>query len=109
MSKRLRRHSPFPPGGFPYEQTQGIYHKFKGDCDIRTQADRVSEFRKANGLERQSFEEAFEDVDKYQCIRLGGHDRWCVEDGPTTKTFQEIQPAARKVRRGCGSCGGHSR
>jgi hypothetical protein len=103
---RLRRFTPFPPGGFPYEQNQGIHHKFKAEgYSIRQQAEKVLSFRTANGLPRATFEEVMEDIDRYQCLRLGNHDRWCVDETASTKPYTESQPAARRKQGGCGTCG----
>lgn len=97
---RLRTHTVAPPGAYPYEQTQGIRRKFKSVPDINNQARAVMEFRQGNGLERASFEEALQDVDEYQCQRLGNMDRWCHSpDAPYVETTPKLR------RSGCSGCG----
>lgn len=104
MALRLIKYSPMPPGQYPYQQPDPLGHYFPGDCDIQTQAIRVSAYRQGNKLARPSYEEALEDIDRYTCQRLGGHQRWCVDD---EKPFDQAQPIAtnRRRQKGCSTCG----
>lgn len=95
-----------PPGQFPYQQEGAKPHYFKGDCDIISQAMKVSDYRKANDLPRSKYEEALEDIDLYTCQRLGGHTRWCHDDDRPFATAQPV--AANKTKaKGCSTCGHH--
>lgn len=96
----LISYTPFPPGQFPYVQTEGIVKKFQGDCDINMQAKRVYDFRKGNNLPRASLNEALEDIDRYTCQRLGNDPQYCRD---TEQSFQTIHPPLAKS--GCATCG----
>ncbi len=98
----LKRTDQVPPGSFPYEQTQGIRRKFEATSDIDAQAHLIADFRKANGLERATVEEAAQDVDVYTCQRLGNMSEFCrdTEGKPYT-------PPVTVRKGGCGSCGAH--
>lgn len=97
----LITYSPMPPGQFPYVQTEGITHKFPGDCDIMLQAKRVHDFRKGNNLPRKSLEECLEDIDRYTCARLGNDPLFCTEI--ENVSFVTIHPNVAKG--GCATCG----
>lgn len=86
MAYRLKNHLKAVPGSFRYEQTEGVQFKFPSTPLIRELAAKVANFREANGLPRAKFEEAFEDVDLYNCQRLGNPDRFCYQ---TDKAFAE--------------------
>jgi hypothetical protein len=97
----LIQYSPFPPGQFPYVQSEGIQKKFFGDCDIHEQAKRVYSFRKGNSLPRATYDEALEDIDCATCKRLGNDPHYCYD---TDVGYQTIHPPVGK--RGCATCGG---
>lgn len=73
-----------PPKEWFYIQTEGIRKVFPSTPEIRSQARRVSEFRKANKLPRPGIEEALEDIALFTCKRLGCNPRWCSDgsNGP---------------------------
>lgn len=98
---RLKRHDHAPPGGYPYEQTEGIRHKFKAHPDINDQARIVSDFRAGNGLPRATFAESLQDVDEYQCspYRLNGNRKWCHT---SDHSYVETTP---KLKKKAGCCG----
>lgn len=106
MSKfRLRSYDVNPPGGFPYEQTIGIYRQFPAVPLIESQAEAVYQFRAGNGLPRASKIEALEDVDCYQCQRLGNPHRFCVETEPgqAVVSLNASSPIVAPPCRGCGA------
>lgn len=106
MSKfRLRSYDLNPPGNYPYEQTTGIYHQFPALPLIEAQATTVQQFRAGNGLPRASFLECLEDVDSYQCQRLGNPTRFCVETDAAQPivALNESSPAIAPPCRGCGA------
>lgn len=102
MSFRLRTHDINPPGNYPYEQTTGIYHNFAAVPSIESQARAVAQFRRGNNLPRSSDAEALEDVDAYQCQRLGNMGMWCVENTPNAPRTV----AATHAISGSGGCRG---
>jgi hypothetical protein len=104
MPCRLRRHDQTPPGGYPYEQTEGIRHKWGFSVDFEGRAREVADFRAGNNLPRASFEEALEDIDVYQGIRLGCMEQWFYNpDAPYSATSTTIRRKASGG--GCGGCG----
>lgn len=100
---RLRTYEVSPPGGFIYQQTQGITRKFKGPL-IEAIAGQVADFRKANGLPRASVREALEDVDHYTCERLGNMAQWCVSCDPKDRIVA-LAPTHPIVAPPCAGCG----
>lgn len=98
---RLRTYDITPPGGFPYEQTEGVYHKFKSQPQIEAQAAIVSNFRKANSLPRATIKEALADIDAYQCQRLGGMGQWCTDASPGMVAIGAASPIITP----CKACG----
>lgn len=94
----LQKYSPFPPGGFPYKQTDGLEHYFPDiGLDIVQQGNLVLAFRLGNRLPRASLQEVVADIDVYTCVRLKGSG--CIDsDAPIPI------PAPRSG--GCSSCGG---
>lgn len=102
MSWRLKTHTTCPPGEYRYEQTQGVIRKFKQHSDINTLSREVAAFRAANRLPRATFAEALEDVDFFNCQRLGFGEAWCYN---TDKNFAATTPKLAKASGGCGACG----
>lgn len=101
---RLRSYDQSPPGGFPYEQTQGIYKKFRAEPLIEAIARNVAAWRQANNLPRSSLRESLEDVDQYQCRRLGNPGNFCVScDGNTTAVA--LNNTSPMIAKPCGGCG----
>lgn len=106
MSKfRLRTYELSPPGGYPFEQTTGIGRSFPSVPIIEDQARAVAAFRAGNGLPRSSFKEALEDVDCYQCQRLGNINSFCVDTDPQAHIVA-MGPTSPLINPpGCGGCG----
>lgn len=97
----LKNHNDCPPGEFRYEQTlNGILKKFGPSPIIRQVAQTVVDFRKGNQLPGATFEEALQDVDTWNCQRIGNNERWCRS---TEQTYAEAQPAVRKPGGCCGA------
>lgn len=96
---KLLVHTPFPPGEYPYEQTQGIYQRFNGDgLSIEQQAQRVLDFRRGNTLERRILAECIQDIDAYTCARLNNNPQFVVDsDAPV---YVEVRPTGS-----CATCG----
>lgn len=94
----LQKYSPFPPGGFPYKQTQGLTHYFPDiGLDIVQQGNLVLGFRLGNNLDRATLPEVVNDIDIYTCQRLNGFG--CIDsDAPISV------PMPRSS--GCSTCGG---
>lgn len=104
MSLRLRSYDHAPPGGYPFEEHGRLYRKFPSVPLIEDQARNVEAYRKANGLPRATFQEALRDVDRYQCIRLGGMSDFCVETSSNNKTvaLNRSSPYINPPCKGCG-------
>ncbi len=99
---RLRTYDIAPPGGYPYEQVEGIRKKFPSQPMIEAQARIVSEFRKANGLPRATIKEALADIDVYQCQRLGNMPSYCTEATPGMVAIGQASPIITPCK-GCGA------
>lgn len=102
---RLRSYDNTPPGGFPFKQVEGIAKDFRSVPVIEDQARSVAAFRAANGIARSSFREALEDVDHYQCQRLGNMASFCVscEADTTAVALSPTSPALAAPCHGCGA------
>jgi hypothetical protein len=100
MPYRLISHTKVPPGGFLYHQTDGVEKKFESTPLIHELAQKVSDFRKANNLERSDYLSCLEDIDAYNCQRLGNMVRFCYN---TEQPFRESVRVPAKG--GCGGCG----
>lgn len=101
MSFRLRSFDATPPGGYPYEQTEGIRRKFCSEPMVEAQARIVSNFRKGNGLPRASIIEAMEDISEYTCRRLGGNSAFCVDSDTPVLALNQSSPIISP----CAGCG----
>lgn len=104
MSKcRLRSYALIPPGGYPYVQNDGKHRVFPTVPVIEDQARIVADFRKANGLPRGTVREALEDVDRFQCQRLGGMSAFCFcsDTAPATVALGTQSPIISP----CAGCG----
>lgn len=97
---KLFQFTPFPPGGFPYEQTfNGKTYKWPDEgLDIEQQSARILQFRRANRVPRRTLAEVIEDLSEFTCARLGNDPTWCG-NGRRTAKVQRVE------RRGCGGCG----
>lgn len=100
MALHLKNPSQFPPGGFDFQQTEGISYYFAPEGGLRQTATRVLDFRKANKLPRATFEECALDIEAYVISRLGGASSPYVED-------TDVIPAQATAKRGGGGgcCG----
>lgn len=101
---RLRSYDASPPGSYPYEQTEGIRKSFAAVPIIESQAAAVSAFRKGNGLPRASLKESLEDIDHYQCRRLGFNRAYCIPcAGESVVALNTSSPVVAPPCRGCGA------
>lgn len=107
MSCRLKSYELPVPGGYPYENTEGIYRKFPSEPLIEAQAQNVSAFRKGNSLPRSSLAECLQDVDGYTARRLGCHQSFCFNDetSSTTNVSVALNQSSPILNTGCGGCG----
>jgi hypothetical protein len=95
---KLITYSPFPPGEFVYEQTEGEYHKFDGSgLSMGQQAKNVLRFRAANHLPRATYVEVVQDIDAYTCARLKNNPQFVID---SDKPVEVLQPSTG----GCASC-----
>ena len=99
---RLRSYDVSPPGGFPFEQDGS--DKFATQPMIEAQARIVQAYRKGNGLARSSYAECVEDVDRYQCQRLGNNPTFCIECNPDDPHGLSL-PANAPGLAPCAGCG----
>lgn len=98
---RLKSLNTFPPGAFPYTQTEGVHRVFEaGGYSIEQQAARVSEFRRANNLPRPDIHSCADDIEQFTVARLNYDPAYCYEpDGPVPAN-KLITPSG-----GCAGCG----
>ena len=104
MACRLRSYEVVPPGGYPYENTQGIYRKFPSEPLIEAQARALSAFRKGNGLQRSSVTECLQDIDEYTCRRLGCPHQLCVSTDAANPQIA-LSSSSPVLGGGRGCCG----
>lgn len=95
---RLISYELSPPGGFYFKQGN---RNFAGPV-IQAIAQEVAAYRSSNGLPRATFPDALQDVDEYQCQRLGNNPRWCTGTG-VVRQFALAQNAPGLAP--CASCG----
>lgn len=90
-----------PPGEFRYEQAfNGKARRFGPSPVVGELAAKVADFRAGNGLPRATKAEALEDIDAFNCQRLGYSSRWCYNtDIPFTQIAAAVVPAP------CATCG----
>jgi hypothetical protein len=102
---RLSSYDVTPPGGYAFEQTEGIPRSFPALPTIESQAQAVSGFRRGNGLPRSSLRESITDVDRYCAnVLLHCHRRWTVPVDPTADTIATaVGPAQGEKCKGCGA------
>lgn len=107
MKYQLVNYLNVPPGEYIYEQTQGIRRKFPSSPLVESLATTVADFRKANNLSGATFDQAYEDIVQYTCIRLGGNRKWCL---PVGQVFPSGDIVLRKRKGGgCSGCGARLR
>ena len=103
MGWQLRSYDVSPPGRYPYEQTQGIYHFFPATPYPEAQAQAVASFRQANNLPRATQAEALLDIGAYTCQRLGNMPAFCVNTDNPTVALNASSPVVDTGCRGCGA------
>ena len=103
-SKLIRHNGPHPPGGFPFvDPKTGM--KFSGqEGGIRDTVERVLQHRLSNpkifsGADL-GFDDVLEEVDCWQCTRLGSDSRWCTNGKPGSP-----QIVVRVANQFCPDCG----
>ena len=99
---RLRSYELSPPGGYPFIDVDG--HKFPSVPVIEDQARRVSNYRTLNGKPRASIKESLQDVDAYQCQRLGNMSSFCVPCD-TVNPPVALNTSAPIIAPPCHGCG----
>lgn len=107
MSYRLKTYDSNPPGGYCYNQDFDPKRKNFGCApDITALAGIVARWRAANGLPRSSVREALEDVDRYNCARLGNDPRYCFSsDVPLGAPGSTALNTSSPIIAPCGGCG----
>lgn len=102
MSWQLKHYGHSPPGNYSYVQTVGHFRVFPSLPSIEEVAKAVSQFRTANRLPRASLGESLEDVDGFNCARIGNHPDWCWE---SQQTFEQTHSGHPFIRPACSTCG----
>jgi hypothetical protein len=99
---QLKSYNNNPPGNFCYEQAFGIFFRFKAEPVIEQLAKTVSSFRIANHLPRGSLAESLEDVDSFNCGRLGNNPAYCWDSPESFTTTHAGHPFVKPF---CATCG----
>lgn len=102
---RLRSYEMGQPGGFPYDQPGAKPRRFTTQPLIEATARIVLAYRKGNGLERATLKECIEDIDRFQCARMGNNPRFCVQcnqDNPSEISMASNAPGLVPCK-GCGA------
>jgi hypothetical protein len=102
MSWQLKSYQYSPPGNYFYAQTDGIIHEFPANPVIEQLAKDLSKFRAANRLPRPDIRECLEDIDAFQCRRLGNNPIYCVE---TDQSFAQRHATHPWYKPNCATCG----
>ena len=102
MIYRLRSYDISPPGGYFYEQTEGVHRVFRPQPIIEPVAKALSSFRKGNGLSRSDIRECVEDVDHFVAARVDDGYRVATED-TTSIAMAANNPTIAPPCRGCGA------
>jgi hypothetical protein len=102
MKCRLKTYELNPPGGYPFQDSDGKI--FLSVPMIEDQAKAVAAYRAKNNRPRASVRESLEDVDSYQCQRLGNMPQWCLCDGQGAGQVA-FGPSSPIVNPGCQGCG----
>lgn len=90
-----------PPGGFPFEQKKadGTLHKFDGlTYGFNDQCKRIRDYRIGNNLMPTDLYAIGEELDAFQCERLGFDPRW-VESKKNTSGWQTLKQSASHIVR----------
>ena len=98
---RLINPNAFPPGGYSYTDPN-TGKKFGGSYGLNEQAQRVSQFRRANGFPRSGLLECAADIDAYTCARLGNAPQF-VFDTDAALTNQSFGLPESAPCAGCGA------
>lgn len=101
---RLRSYDQTPPGGYPFEQTNP-HKSFPSQPMIEAQASILSRWRKANNVPRSELRECLEDVDHYQCQRLGNMPQFCTPCAGELQAvaLSQTSPIIAPPCHGCGA------
>lgn len=98
---RLRTYEISPPGGYCVEQ-----RSFKRcEPDITALARMLSEYRKGNGLARSGLPECLQDVDRFQCLRLGNNPTFCISVNSAADVVVALNASSPYVAPPCRGCG----
>jgi predicted RNA-binding Zn-ribbon protein involved in translation (DUF1610 family) len=103
--KLIRHNGPHPPGGFPFQDPK-TGRKFSGsEGGIRDTVERVLQHRLSNPIiftnaALLDFEHILEEVDCYQCLRLGNPSQYCTNGKSGSPKI-----ALRVVNKFCPECG----
>ena len=86
-----------PAGEFYYQQSGRTFGK---SPLISTVASELTDFRRGNGLDRATYQEALEDIVRFTVTRLGPNSEWVMEvpDQPAGNLLPQPQS-------GCAGCG----
>lgn len=99
LAFRLRTYEISPPGGYCFEQG-----KFKRcEPDLTALARMLLEYRKGNGKGRATLAECIQDVDRFQCLRLGNNPTFCIScDQQQVVAMAASSPYIAPPCHGCG-------
>jgi hypothetical protein len=100
---RLKNPTLCLPGDYRYTQTEGLTHKFEPTVSIKDQAAKVRDFRVGNKLPRATYNEAIEDIDRFNCQRFHCDKRWCFDDDQIGHSTPYESPVTKKPCAGCGA------
>lgn len=102
---RLASYDVSPPGGYLFEQTEGIKRSFPTSPIIEALAQDVSAFRAGNNLPRANVRQCIEDIDHQNAERLGCHRGWTVPiDAPADAKAISL-PESHPLITPCAGCG----
>jgi hypothetical protein len=87
------------PGEFYYRQTEGVSFSFENTPLVNELAAKVSAFRQANNLPRQSYSECYADIVLFTVARLNNDPAYCIDIDAQP---QDLVP---NTSTNCGSCG----
>lgn len=91
----------FPPGGFTYVDPNAG-KAFGGSYGLAEQAQRVSQYRRANKFPRWNVGDCALDIDAQTCARLGNNPAFVYDtDTPVTNESLGLASAGG----GCAGCG----
>lgn len=107
MRHRLRSYEGGIPGGYFFKQAgpDGRMQDFPQCPMIEHLAMQVMNWRKGNGMARATKEESLQDVDSYQCQRLGNNPTYCVAANRADVIALAANNPYIAPQGGCASCG----